>query len=82
MKVRRGRGKGGVGRAEGTQSPRPEAVGQASVTPRVWVALGVSDPRMVGFKGPARILHHFFLPGPLKSDTLPGMREGRGGYGI
>lgn len=66
-----------MGRAEGTQSPRPEAVGQASVTPRVWVALGVSDSRMVGLKGPGRILHCFFLPGPLKSYTLPGPGEGR-----
>lgn len=70
-----------MGRAEGTQSPRPEAVGQASVTPRVWVALGVSDSRMVGFKGPSRILHCFLLPGPLKSYTLPGMGEGRGDCG-
>lgn len=67
MKVRGGRGKGEVGRAEGTQSPRPEAVGQASVTPRVWVALGVSHSRVVGYKGPSRILHCFFLPGPLMS---------------
>lgn len=63
---------------EGTQSPRPGAVGQAGVSPGAWAALGGSDSRMVRFKGPGMVLHCFSPPVPLKSYTLPVMGEWKG----